>query len=474
MLTRIYHSLPHWARTSAGTLYGYYLHSWRYGPHTEKYVQEAFEREHWDLERTLEYQSGLLQSVLHRAATQVPYYRAMWSARRRSGDHSSWNVLSNWPVLEKDEVRSNARAFVAEDVRISQLHRSQTSGTSGKPLELWQTRDSLREWYGLMEARWRRWYGVSSGDRWAMLGGQLVVPVSQTKPPFWIWNHAFRQLYMSSYHLSDELIPSYLEAMRKYKVTYVWGYTSALYTLARFILNHRGTPIRLKVAITNAEPMNAVQRDVISRAFDCPVRETYGMSEMVTAASECEYGRLHMWPRVGVVEVIDGGVTRESGSGELICTGLLNSAMPLIRYRIGDRGTLAPHDYVCECGRSLPTLLSVEGRVDDVLYTPTGRQVGRMDPVFKADLPVREAQIIQRCLTSVDVDVVPDSSWTADAGRDIAARVRERLGDIDVNIRLVERIPRGPNGKFRAVICEVGAEELRRCATGAARQEARA
>jgi phenylacetate-CoA ligase len=462
MLTRIYHSLPHWARTSAGTLYGYYLQSWRYGPNTETYVQDAFDREHWAPGRAAAYQKTILQALLPRAATTVPYYRAVWSARRRSGDNSSSEVLSNWPVLEKDEIRSNARAFVAEDFRVSQLHRSQTSGTTGKPLELWQTRDSLREWYGLMEARWRRWYGVSRGDRWAMLGGQLIVPVSQTKPPFWIWNHAFRQLYMSSYHLSDELIPSYLEAMQRYRVTYVWGYTSALYTLARFILTSGARPLRLKVAITNAEPVTEVQRDVISRAFDCPVRETYGMSEMVTAASECEYGRLHLWPRVGVVEVLNNGVAQESGSGELVCTGLLNTAMPLIRYRIGDRGTLAPPDFVCECGRSLPTLLSVEGRVDDVLYTPTGRQVGRLDPVFKADLPVREARIIQRSFSAVDVEVVPDNSWTPEAGRAIAARIRERLGNITVNICPVERIPRGANGKFRAVICEIPAEELRR------------
>ena len=462
MLTRIYHSLPHWARTAAGTLYGYHLRSWRYGPNTERYVQEAFEREHWDPERAAAYQKSILLSVLQQAATNVPYYRAMWGARRRSGDNASFDVLSNWPVLEKDELRANARAFVAENVRTSHLHRSQTSGTTGKPLELWQSRDSLREWYGLMEARWRRWYGVSRHDRWAILGGQLVVPVSQTKPPFWIWNHAFRQLYMSSYHLSDDLIPSYLEALKRYKVTYVWGYTSALYTLARFILTSGMEPMRLKVAITNAEPVTEVQRDVIGRAFGCPVRETYGMSEMVTAASECEYGRLHLWPRVGVVEVLNNGVLQESGSGELICTGLLNTAMPLIRYRIGDRGTLAPPDFMCECGRTLPTLLSVEGRVDDVLYTPTGRQVGRMDPVFKADLPVREAQIIQRSLSSVQVDIVPDNLWTAEAGRDIEMRIRERMGDIKVNIRLVERIPRGANGKFRAVVCEVTAEELRR------------
>jgi phenylacetate-CoA ligase len=463
MLTGLYHSLPSWARSAVASGYGYYLNLWRYGHDTEKYVREAFERERWDPERTEAYQRDLLQTMLRRAATLVPYYRSMWDARRREGDNASCEVLDNWPLLDKDDVRNNPAAFIAEDRPRFQLFRTHTSGTTGKPLELWQTRESLREWYGLMEARWRRWYGVSRDDRWAILGGQLVTPVTQQKPPFWIWNHAFRQLYMSSYHLSDALIPLYFDALRQYRVTYVLGYTSALYSLAKHVISC-GTPsVRLKVAITNAEPLSAVQRDVISRAFDCPVRETYGMSEMVAAASECEYGRLHLWPRVGVVEVFRGSTPLPPGQiGELVCTGLLNTAMPLIRYRIGDRGALSPNDSDCPCGRSLPSLQSLEGRMDDVLYTPSGMHVGRLDPVFKADVPVREVQIVQRSLSHVELNIVPDAAWTADAGSRIAERVRQRMGDIGISIRLVDSIPRGPNGKFRAVVCQVPQEEIAR------------
>src|SRR6185295_18022612 len=98
--------------------------------------------------------------------------------------------------------------------------------------------------------------------------------------------------------------------------------------------------LTLTVAITNAEPLFDYQRSVIAKAFRCPVRETYGMAEIVATASECGEGALHLWPEVGCVEVFDGDHPAGNGSsGDLICTGLFNADMPLIRYRVGDRAT---------------------------------------------------------------------------------------------------------------------------------------
>jgi phenylacetate-CoA ligase len=230
-----------------------------------------------------------------------------------------------------------------------------------------------------------------------MVGGQLVVPERQRRPPFWVWNAGLNQLYMSSYHLAPDLTPHYLDAIKRYRLKYLLGYTSSLYELAQAILRSRRTDLSLHVVLTNAEPLYAYQRDAIAAAFQCPVRETYGMAEIVSSGSECLDGRLHLWPCVGTLEVLEDG-RGTSGANELIGTSLLNADMPLIRYRIGDRGRLAPDDSRCTCGRMLPTLLAVEGRSCDVLFTSDGRRIGRLDPVFKHDLPIHEAQIVQETL----------------------------------------------------------------------------
>src|SRR5262249_24528446 len=150
--------------------------------------------------------------------------------------------------------------------------------------------------------RWRRWYGVSLHDRWAILGGQLVTPVSQKQPPFWVWNAGLNQLYMSSYHLAPDMLACYFDAMRSHRIVYLWGYTSAIYELARGALQSGLTCPRLAVVVTNAEPLFDYQRRVIAKAFHCDVRETYGMAEIVAAASECQHRNLHYWPEAGILE----------------------------------------------------------------------------------------------------------------------------------------------------------------------------
>jgi phenylacetate-CoA ligase len=332
-LLRLYHRLPAPLRSVTASLRGLYLRSWRYGPESERLVAEALERERWSPERCRAWQEERLAYVLHRAATRVPYYREQWVARRRQGDRASWAYLENWPILEKESLRQNPTAFVADDCALGRMFHEHTSGTTGKPLDVWWSRQTVRAWYALFEARCRHWYGVSRQDRWAILGGQLITPRSQHHPPFWVWNAALNQLYMSSYHLAPDLIPHYLDALKRYRVSYVFGYTSSLYAIAKAALQAGRKDLRMIVAITNAEPVFNYQRGTIAEAFQCPVRETYGMAEIVAAASECTAGKLHLWPEVGWLEVL--GNTEDvplppNHSGQLVSTSLLNTDMPLL------------------------------------------------------------------------------------------------------------------------------------------------
>lgn len=455
-LLHYYHRLPPTLRSAVATVRGGYLRAWRYGGETDRLRDEALAREQWSAEQWMGWREERLAFVLHRAATSVPYYRDAWAARRRRGDRASAEQLENWPILEKEALRAAPRAFVADGCNPSRMFHDHTSGTTGKSLDVWLSRQTVRRWYALHEARARHWYGVGRDTRWAILGGQLVAPAGQDAPPFWVWNAALRQLYMSSYHIAPRHVPAYVDAMRQYGVRYVLAYPSALYAIAREVVEGKIPAPPLSVAIANAEPLLPHQRGAIERAFGCPARETYGMSEAVTAASECEQGRLHLWPEVGEVEVLAGGAPAPAGQvGELVVTGLLNADMPLIRYRVGDRGALAPAGERCPCGRTLPILSSVEGRSDDALYSTDGREVGRMDPVFKSALPVREAQIVQERRDRIRVRFVPAADYTDAAGDSIVERVRDRLGDVQVVLERCDAIPRTANGKFRAVICEI-------------------
>lgn len=459
ILRRLYHRLPPVARSVAASTYGFYLRSQRYSAQTGRLVQEAREREQWTPEQWRVWREARLALILHRAATRVPFYRDQWRLRRTRGDRSSWQVLANWPVLEKEPLRTDPLRFVADDCAVRNMVREHTSGSSGSPLDLWFSRETIRAWYALFEARTRHWYNVSRFDRWAIFGGQLVVPVTTRRPPFWVWNAGLQQLYVSSYHLAPELIAPCLDALRRHRVTYVLGYTSSLHAVAQQAIA-LGIQVPLKVAITNGEPLLEHQRDVIARAFGCAVRETYGMAELVAAAGECEARRLHLWPEVGWLEVVDdAGPAAPGQPGDLVCTSLLNADMPLIRYRVGDRGAAEAGPAPCGCGCLLPTLAYVEGRSDDVLYTSDGRRIGRLDPVFKGSMPLREAQIIQDAIDRVRVRYVPAAGFTVEHGRLLIERLQARMGPVEVILEEVDHVARTRNGKFRGVVCNLGRPE---------------
>jgi phenylacetate-CoA ligase len=217
---------------------------------------------------------------------------------------------------------------------------------------------------------------------------------------------------------------------------------------------------RVQVAVANAEPVFPYQKEAVQQAFGCALRETYGMVELLAAAGECESGALHLFPEMGWLEVLDENGPVENGrDGEFVCTSLLDADMPLIRYRLGDRGALASETARCPCGRTLPILAALEGRSDDLLYTRDGRRIGRLDPIFKTSLAIREAQIVQESLERVRVRYVPSAGFSAADAATTAERLRQRMGSIDVVLEETAFLPRGPNGKLHAVVCQLSPQE---------------
>jgi len=454
---RLYHCLPVPLRSVAASLQGLYLRYWRYGPETEQLVEEALERERWSPQSWKRWQEERLAYILHRAASRVPYYREQWSARRRRGDSASWEYLENWPILGKQALRDNPKAFVADDRDIRRMYHDHTAGTTGTPLDLWFSRTTVRGWHALFEARARRWRGLSRHDNWATLGGQAIVPAHTQRPPFWVWNAALHQLYLSANHVSRRNAPVYLSALNRYDITHMLAYSSSVSALAREALDLDGLPSGLKVIVTISEPLFPWQRETIRAGLQSEVIESYGMGEIVAAATECAAGTLHLWPEVGWLEVLgdmDDAPVPRGTAGRLVCTSLLNDDMPLIRYAVGDRGRVAAEGKRCMCGRTLPALEGIEGRHNDLLVTRDGRLVYWLNPVFYG-LPILEAQITQEKLDCLRVRYVPARHPRAEVDRIIRQRLQARMGRVEVILERVDSIPRLGNGKFRAVICDL-------------------
>ena len=453
----LYQSLPYPLKSLVASLHGFRLRAQRFGGRFERRINEALSREHWSWDEWQSWQQTRLDEMLELAVKQVPYYRKYWEKRRQRGDRASWAYLENWPILKKDPLRRFPKAFVVEGANFRSLIEEHTSGTTGTPLTIWRNLETERQWYALYEARVRRWNGFSYHDRWAILGAQPIIAVTQQHPPFWVWNAGLNQLYLSAIHISETFVSSYVEALWKYRVRYLLGYPFALALIVRLAEKVGLQLPQLDAVITNSEILLPEIRAILLRGFKCRVVDTYGMSETVAAASECEFGHMHVWPDAGVIEILreeEDIPADKTEPGRLILTGLLNPIMPLIRYEIGDRGQWTSDPTHCECGRQMPVLAEIKGRLDDVLLSPDGRRIDAVIAVvFKADLPVREAQIVQRALDHLEIRVVPEAGFSDRDVDVLVRRVKKIAGeDMDVDVVKVDAIQRGPNGKFRFII----------------------
>jgi phenylacetate-CoA ligase len=161
----------------------------------------------------------------------------------------------------------------------------------------------------------------------------------------------------------------------------------------------------------------------------------------------------HVLADACVVEVLrpNGTPAGPGEEGELVCTGLLDGTMPLIRYRIGDRAVQA--EGTCRCGRTGPLLNAITGRVEDVVLTPDGRSVGRLDHVFKDTVGVREAQIVQATPNLLLVRVVPRGAFGPVDESQIRRELNFRTGGtMKIEIIRVDGLQRTASGKLPFVI----------------------
>lgn len=303
------------------------------------------------------------------------------------------------------------------------------------------------------------WAGCQEGDKVAYLWS---VPVGEysifNKLKDNIYHRILRQKYFNVFDLTPENMENYYWKMRRYKPRHIVSYALQMYYFARFINENGMEPFPLESIILGAEAIIPYQKKFIESVFNCPVFETYGCREFMLIASECEKHRgMHISAENLYVEIIKDGQMAEPGEvGEVVITDLHNYGMPFIRYKNGDLAMMS--NSKCPCGRGLPLIERVEGRLLDVVRTPDGKILtGVFFPhLMKEFKEVDRFQVIQESLNKLLIKIVPNRKYAQIPLKQIYKEVRKVMGQaIDLEIQLVDEIPLSPFGKFRVVISNI-------------------
>ncbi len=401
-----------------------------------------------------------LRRILRHAYERVPYYRRRFDeCGVKPDDIKSLQDLVKIPVLTKDDLNEHLQDLVADGVDVSSLRTDATGGSTGEPTRFIHSPAFL---YSAQAATLRnyRWCGQDVADRAAYIWGSAF-DISRVDS----WKGRLtaalcNQLWLPAFKLTRDQMSEWVEALTRFRPVTLTGYRSALQHFAEFLLEEDIKSVRPKAVISSAETLLPDDRGVMEKAFGCPVLNRYGGRELGDIAHECPEGRsLHINAEnvfVECVDLDDGTHVPPGELGEILLTSLAEFAAPLIRYRVGDLGR--PSDDVCRCGRGLPLLQSVEGRVHDLLRRPQGGYLpGEFFPhLFKECPGVRQFQVVQTALDHLRILIVPGPAFS-NRDLDIARRhIRNEMGDaVNIEFVTVSEIPATRSGKHRFTICEI-------------------
>ncbi|HTQ57238.1 MAG TPA: hypothetical protein VMI94_22365 [Bryobacteraceae bacterium] len=449
MWQTLYSRLPLPLQHACVTAQGFRYHQWRYGGIFQAYLDALKRTEFLSADRLRELQWEELNRLHRFAAAHVPYYRLHGVSQ----------------CITKEQIRQHADDFLADTFSHDELIPWHTSGTTGTPLTIYYNRDAMRKMWAFVEL-YRNGAGVGRRHRRVQFTGRMIVPPRQSASRRVFWRHdlANRALLLSTTHLSPENLPAYADALDRYRPVYISGYPSAMHVLAEYYRQSGRRAPKLAAALTSAETLMHHQRRAIEQAFATRVFDQYGQAEMQSFWYECAAGRMHVHPLAGVTEILrpDGTAAAPGEMGEVVLTGLVNYAMPLIRYRVGDTARFSIES--CPCGRGMPVVEEIGGRLDDFVYTRERGALGRLDPVLKGVRHIVESQIEQESLDLLRVRFVPAPCFTPEDLHVLESNLRARVGGgIHLEFECTQRIPRSANGKFRFVISRLGRNDRKSC-----------
>lgn len=415
------------------------------------------ESERWERSRLDGLRDQKLVRLVEHAYAASPHYRRMMEERGvRPADIRGIGDLPRLPVLTRDTLRQHG-----DQLRFRgdfPVEVGATGGTTGSPIRI------VRDRAGSVWQRgcyWRGfgWGGLRLGEPFVQLfGGGLGLARPRRVDLAKRWFSGKR--FLPAFELGPRNAAQYLEAIRASGARFLVGYTSAVYLLASHA-ERAGARLELDAVFPTAEPILDGWRATIARAFGARILPYYGCGEIQSLGYSCPAAEVpvyHTCDEHSVIEVESpGGGAALVGEGPFLVTDLDNHAMPMLRYRNGDAGALAPPG--CRCGRTLGLITRIDGRVNDVLYATSGAAIsGAIGPhAFKMVGGVEQFQIVQRRKGQLSIAIVrlPEYLPAVEEPK-IDQIFRQHLGrDAEIEIRYVDAIPRTPAGKARFIINEV-------------------
>ncbi|MBA7472575.1 Phenylacetate-coenzyme A ligase [subsurface metagenome] len=433
------------------------------GMNTMRYLKEL-ERSQWLSRGEIEaLQQEKLKQLIKHSYQNVPYYHEVFTKMKiKPDDIKTVADLSKLPVLTKNIIRRNfPDRMIARNFDSKSFLSSHSSGSTGEPLKFYTTQYAADMTRAAMFRAWG-WAGFELGDKVINLSGfpHEILGTSRLMKRINYRLSGYR--FLQAFNLEESTLNQYIDIIRTYKPKAIRGYSSSVYLLAKAMKENGIDDVHVDTIMTHGETLSSVMRQMIEEHFGSPVFDGYG-GEGMTISSECEqHCGYHIAADNVVVEFVHISKPAAREFGQILVTDLNNYAMPFIRYQIGDVGK--PSYSACICGRGLPLMQSIEGRVPDMIITPGGKilVVHFFTGLFEHIHSVEQFQIIQEIPNELIVKLVKNNQFKLTDETHIIGKIQNYAGEeMKVMLDYVDEIPRSQSGKRRFIISKITEEPAR-------------
>lgn len=444
-IKKVYLNSPFWLKKVFANLEGIRRNHYRRGgSYYEHYnsIQIDNTLDEYNLQNQIERFNCLLRYVKE----AIPYYKEQLHPEPLN----TISDIENLPLTSKDMMKNNISKFINVSQK-NKLWKSNTSGSTGHPFNYYRDPKSMHYEYALYDRLYDYVAGVQKYNK-ARISGVNIIKVECRKPPFWYYIKVYNQLQCSAYHIDSETFKFYVEAFAKYNTKIGTGYAKSWYFLAQYMNEADYRFNKLKGIVTDSEGLSDEEKLEVEKAFNCPVYQTYGLSEVGLIAVQCKYGHYHIFSDRCYVEIVDtqGNVLADGRAGEIVVTDLYSFDAPFIRYKTGDMGILESGS--CKCGWKSPYIKELCGRIEDYVVSKEGRRITRLDHIVIPAKGVIGMQLVQTKPGELIINVLPGERFDPESMNDVMDLAKDYLGNMKITWRTVENLEQTNAGKTKFII----------------------
>jgi len=413
-------------------------------------ARTELDRSQWLSRRDVELiQMRRLRALLMHAYESVPYYHRIFEdAKVKPEDIHSLQDLTKLPVLKKEDVRHHTSEMISSKYGLKDMQQMSTSGSTSIPLRVYRTKEQ-RAYAIASVSRYHKWLNIGQYDLAVQIAPGRINQIGL---------NLIDDLRLDSYEVTMRKLQWLVTNIRRLRPKFLVGFPSGQNLFTRFCEEQGVDDIAFESIECCGEKVFEDEKSRMKRVFGSQVYEYYLAIESDSIGYDCsEHSGLHICSENVLVEFLkDGEPASEGEMASVVVTPLFSYGMPLMRYELGDAARRL--DDICPCGRGLPLMSYIDGRMTDILVTPDGRLLCNSNFYSRIfdHIDVQQYRIIQEKVDRVVVELVPGRDYSQKAEEFIVSSVKKYMGqEVEVSVKLKDEIEPGTSQKRKVVVSYV-------------------